>query len=699
MEEKLGQEPSNLIKIVLFGPESTGKTTLARQLAQHYNTEWVPEYAREYLQEKWDREQKTCEPKDLLPIAYGQMRLENQLAKSANKVLICDTDLLETKVYSETYYTGTCDPLLEEYALKNTYNLYLLTYIDTPWVADDLRDKPDERERMYVYFKKTLEKYDRNFIILKGDKATRLSTAIEHIDKLLQSMITLSPKDLEQLDSKGISKQKVIHQIETFKEGIPFVQLVKAAVVGNGILRFSEKEEEDLVQYFEDHRHDLDLLKFVPASGAASRMFKAMFNFLDTYDPSKEGLSAYIERTGDKDVQTFVEQMPKLPFYGLIMERIKGKAANKDEETYRFVKEMLMEDGLNYGFYPKGLLPFHKYGSDTATPFEEHLKEAALYAKTDGKAHLHFTVSEQHDDMFKEEEARVVPKISKRTDTEFEITYSNQKPSTDTIAVDMDNKPFKNGDGSILFRPGGHGALIENLNDQDADIIFIKNIDNVVIDKNLEKVANSKKMLAGILKKVQDRAFGYAEQLDEGDVSTTKADEIREFLEKSLNVRMPANYDELDVEEQQSVLKDKIDKPIRVCGMVKNEGEPGGGPFWIKDRKDNVSLQIIESAQIDLDDPEQAAILNNSTHFNPVDLVCGVRNHKGEKYDLLKYVDSKQGFITGKTKEGKELKALELPGLWNGAMAHWNTIFVEVPLVTFNPVKTVNDLLKPTHQV
>ena len=249
-----------------------------------------------------------------------------------------------------------------------------------------------------------------------------------------------------------------------------------------------------------------------------------------------------------------------------------------------------------------------------------------------------------------------------------------------------------------MFRPGGHGALIENLNDQDADIIFIKNIDNVVIDKNLETVANSKKMLAGVLKKVQDKAFAYAKLL-EGEVSFEKADEIKAFLEKDLNVRMPGNYDDFSVAEQKSILKDRIDRPIRVCGMVKNEGEPGGGPFWIKDNEGNISLQIIESAQIDQNNRQQAAILQNSTHFNPVDLVCGVRNYKGEKYNLLDFVDHKQGFITEKTKEGKELKALELPGLWNGAMAFWNTIFVEVPLVTFNPVKTVNDLLKPTHQV
>ncbi len=668
------------------------------ELAEHYGTQWVPEYAREYLQDKWDKEQLTCQPEDLLPIAYGQMRLENQLSKTANTVLICDTDLLETKVYSEAYYVGHCDPILEKYALQNHYDLYLLTYIDTPWIADDLRDKPNERERMFQYFKDTLKKYNRNFVILKGDKPSRFSTAVKHIDKLLKNMIDLSPKDLEQLKSKGISKEKVTKQIETFKAGIPFVQLVKAAVVTDGILRFSSKEEMELVRYFEEERGNLELLKFVPASGAASRMFKAMFNFIDSFDPNKESLSDYIARTGDKDVAKFTDNMSKLPFYDLILSRIKDKASTDDELAYLFVKDMLVEEGLNYGFYPKGLLPFHQYENGSATPFEEHLKEAALYAKTEGKANLHFTVSEQHDEMFKKEESAVSPKLASSTNTTFLVSYSNQKTSTDTIAVDMENKPFKNSDGSILFRPGGHGALIENLNDQDVDIIFIKNIDNVVVEANLERVSNSKKMLAGILRKVQNSAFAYAKTMDEGEISPELADEIKAFSEQELNVRFPDNYEALTPEEQKSLLIEGIDRPLRICGMVKNEGEPGGGPFWAKDGDGNVSLQIIESAQVDMSIEEQAAILKNSTHFNPVDIVCGVRNYKGEKYDLLDYVDTKQGFITEKTKEGKELKALELPGLWNGAMAFWNTIFVEVPLVTFNPVKTVNDLLKPSHQ-
>ncbi|MGX1928426.1 DUF4301 family protein [Flagellimonas sp. 2504JD4-2] len=512
-------------------------------------------------------------------------------------------------------------------------------------------------------------------------------------------MNKLSQQDLAQMEKKGISKEKVENQIATFKAGIPFVKLEKAAVVSDGILRFSADEQKELIQFFEDERGRMDLLKFVPASGAASRMFKAMFSFLDTYNAAEEKLSDYIERTGDAAVKQFSDTMENLPFYDLIMERISGKAANKDEEVYLFVKEMLVADGLDYGFYPKGLLPFHKYGSGTATPFEEHLKEASLYAKTDGKANLHFTISEQHDTMFKEEHTLAAPRVSEATDTTFEVTYSNQKPSTDTIAVDMENQPFKNSDGSLLFRPGGHGALIENLNDQDADVIFIKNIDNVVIDENLSEVANSKKMLAGVLRKAQTRAFGYAKAIENGTISEGDAQEIKAFLEEELNVRFSKDYANLGLDEQVSILKDRLNRPLRVCGMVKNEGEPGGGPFWISDENGNISLQIIESAQVDLSDGQQASILKNSTHFNPVDLVCGIRNYKGEKYNLLDFVDVKQGFITGKTKEGKELKALELPGLWNGAMAFWNTIFVEVPLVTFNPVKTVNDLLKPTHQV
>lgn len=511
-------------------------------------------------------------------------------------------------------------------------------------------------------------------------------------------MIDFTEKDIIQLEKKGISKDKVARQVETFKEGIPFVDLKKAAVVDFGITKVNKAEEKELISFFEDNIEGRKLLKFVPASGAASRMFKAMFNFIEAFDPKTEQLSDYIKRTDDTAVEQFYQGMQNFSFYKEIMQRIEGKHSNDGELVHAFVNEMLSEDGLNYGFYPKGLLPFHDCKRGSATPFKEHLKEAALYAKTNGKANLHFTISPQHEAMFKEEEAISVPRISQKTTTEFHVSYSFQKTSTDTIAVNNDNTLFRNADGSLLFRPGGHGALIENLDEQDADVIFIKNIDNVVVDANLEAVANSKKMLAGLLLKVQSKAFAYAAALEHNEVLPQALSDTAHFLEKDLNVRLPSEYEALNPEEQWAILKDKINRPIRICGMVKNEGEPGGGPFWISDTKGGVSLQIIESAQINMNDTAQAALLKNATHFNPVDIICGVKNHKGEKYNLLNYVDEKQGFITGKTKEGKELKALELPGLWNGAMAFWNTIFVEVPLVTFNPVKTVNDLLKPSHQ-
>ncbi len=512
-------------------------------------------------------------------------------------------------------------------------------------------------------------------------------------------MKEISENDLKLLKEKGISEEKVEGQIETFKVGIPFVNLKKAAVVGEGISKFTHDEAEKAIATFERSKTDLSLLKFVPASGAASRMFKALFNFLELYDSSKESLENYIERTNDDGIKKFSEGLNKLPFYDLVISRTTDETSTQGERVHSFVKELLGKDGLNYGFYPKGLLPFHNYGDHTETPFEEHLKEAANYAKSSDTSKLHFTISEQHAEMFASEFDTVNKRVSEATDTVFTIGYSYQKESTDTIAVNMDNTPFRNTDGSLLFRPGGHGALIENLNEQDADIVFIKNIDNVVVPAQAEDVTKSKKLLAGVLLEVQEKAFAYAKALDEEDMADDQLEEIKLFLEQSLNARFSADFSVVTSEEKRNFLKERINRPIRICGMVKNEGEPGGGPFWITNADGHTSLQIIESAQIDGSHEGQMGILQNSTHFNPVDLVCGVRNYKGEKYDLLSFVDHKQGFITEKTKDGKALKALELPGLWNGGMAFWNTIFVEVASTTFNPVKTVNDLLKTSHQV
>ena len=511
-------------------------------------------------------------------------------------------------------------------------------------------------------------------------------------------MIKFTKKDKEEFKAKGVAAEKVVEQIATFKEGIPFVNLKKAAVVEDGIYRFSKEEEQELVQNYEINSQNLTILKFVPASGAASRMFKALFNFLEVYNPKELSLDAYLIKTNDTAILQFSEKIKSFPFYKMVKSRIGKEVSGKGEIVYAFVQELLGENALNYGFFPKGLLPFHKYKGHTATPFEEHLKEGALYGASEGKSKLHFTISEQHEIMFKKEFADINDRVSQETDTIFNVDYSFQKPATDTIAVDLNNEPFRNTDGSVLFRPGGHGALIENLNEQIADIIFIKNIDNVSVMRDADAVAKSKKILAGVLLKVQKKAFSYTELTRNSTLDNVKVAEIKEFLELQLNARFSDDFANLLQEEQVKILQDKLERPIRICGMVKNEGEPGGGPFWIINTKGELSLQIVESAQINMENEEQVNILKNSTHFNPVDLVCGVRNFKGEKYDLLKFVDHKQGFITGKTKDGKELKALEIPGLWNGAMAYWSTIFVEVPLVTFNPVKTVNDLLKPSHQ-
>ena len=360
---------------------------------------------------------------------------------------------------------------------------------------------------------------------------------------------------------------------------------------------------------------------------------------------------------------------------------------------------MLDEDKLNYGFYPKGLLPFHQYKDHVSSAFEEHLFESALYASSNDEAHCHFTISVIHKHIFDAEFKRIQDIVESKTNTKFNITFSYQGQSTDTIAVTPKNEPFRENDDTLLFRPSGHGALLSNLNALDADLIFIKNIDNIVVFKFENAVAEHKKMLGGILLELQEQAFAYLEQLEANDLSEMQLVTIAEFLTNRLSVVISKEFEKYSRNYQVAYLKEKLNRPIRVCGMVKNEGEPGGGPFWVKDESGNISLQIVESAQIDIKNKAQKTILTNATHFNPVDLVCGIKNYKGEKFHLQKYVNHKTAFISKKTKEGKELQALELPGLWNGSMAYWNTIFVEVPLITFNPVKTVTDLLKATHQI
>jgi hypothetical protein len=505
-----------------------------------------------------------------------------------------------------------------------------------------------------------------------------------------------SDNDKQQIQKRGSELKNVLLQIENFKKGFPYLLVENAASVGNGIIRLNEEELAKRCKLYDEKvASGTRPLKFVPASGAASRMFKALF----------EALEALETKTEDEVLQTsealkqYTTELDKFAFAEDLKAAI--KEAGEEGSSKNYLDFLLNDKGLNYGALPKGLLKFHSYDEGTRTPFEEHLVEGALYSKDkNGKVKIHFTVSPEHQPLFESLLAKVQGKYEEELDVEFEVTFSQQKPSTDTIAVDLENEPFRNPDGSLLFRPAGHGALIENLNDLDADIIFIKNIDNVVPDRMKQVTVVYKKALAGVLLKHQEKLFRYQKELNEKHhvaLDSGFLAEAANFLENTLNTKPASNQYYTEKEELYHYLKEKYNRPLRISGKVKNEGEPGGGPFWEKNPDGTVSLQTVEGSQIDADSVQQQNIAKHATHFNPVDLVCAVKNYKGEKFDLTQFTDPATGFISEKSKDGKVLKAQELPGLWNGAMSNWNTLFVEVPIETFNPVKTVNDLLREQH--
>ena len=506
-------------------------------------------------------------------------------------------------------------------------------------------------------------------------------------------MLTQEDKDL--LAKKGISEQQIAEQLACFEKGFPFLKLFAAASVENrGIMLADENARKTYLAAWDAYMEgDKKIVKFVPASGAASRMFKNMFEFLG---------ADYDVPTTDFE-KKFFSNIKNFAFYADLDEACvknngKGIDALISEGNYKAVVANLLEAaGLNYGALPKGLLKFHKYENGVRTPLEEHLVEGALYAAgKSGEVNVHFTVSTEHRELFAKLVDEKVAQYAAKYGVKYNISFSEQKPSTDTVAADMENKPFRD-NGKLLFRPGGHGALIENLNDLDADVVFIKNIDNVVPDRLKADTVTYKKLLAGVLVTLQKQAFEYMELLDSGHYRHDELENIIRFVQQQLHCRKD---DIKDLEDTDLViyLRKKLNRPMRVCGMVKNVGEPGGGPFLAYNPDGSVSLQILESSQIDMNDPEKKAMFEKGTHFNPVYLVCAVRDYKGNKFNLLNYVDKATGFISYKSKGGKELKALELPGLWNGSMSDWSTVFVEVPLSTFNPVKTVNDLLREQHQ-
>ena len=499
--------------------------------------------------------------------------------------------------------------------------------------------------------------------------------------------------DLQQIVKRGNSLEKIMQQLHYFKNGIPNINLHKIASINDGIFQFSESEVAEFCMYFDKHKDKYTIEKFVPASGAATRMFKSLNEFLNSLNPENDILNSYVYLNNDKDLNMFIFGLRSFPFYNELKEKTKAlftdyPSYNADQKVYAIVKTLLTEEGMNFANKPKGILPFHIQNNEILTPIDEHVFETNFYKRSNEKSKIHFTISKEFETDFLE--------ITNKYDF-LDISFSYQSETSDTIAVNSDNTPFRTENNELFFRPGGHGALIENLNQLESDVVFIKNIDNVS-QNNRELILNYKKLLGGILLFTKRQVEISLQKLLNNEINESNIKEIIEFVETKMSFPLPEGIKMFQFEYQKEYLIKILNRPIRVCGMVRNEGEPGGGPFWVQDEKGRHNLQIVESSQVDLTNENQCKIFKNSTHFNPVDIVCSIKDFEGNKFDLTKFVDDKAAFITEKTKNGKPIKAFELPGLWNGAMAKWTTIFVEVPIETFNPVKKVNDLLKPAHQ-
>ncbi len=526
-----------------------------------------------------------------------------------------------------------------------------------------------------------------SLVIILGRKDTCLKGNIR------MSLSFFSDKDLKTIAERGNDLQVVLRQLETFRRGTKPLRIIKPARVGDGIVQIPPDEREVLVSLHDRAAEKGRMLKFVPASGVASRMFKDWYRWCQ-----QRGFDS------TKDAAKFVENLGKFAFYDDLKEAMALEGEDlecciRQARCADILKFILTPRGLNYAWLPKALLKFHIYPRHNRTALEEHLVEAALYVRNARNiCRIHFTVSGEHESRFVHVLSRKSGDYENLFGVKYEIAVTTQHRSTDTITVDMENRPFRDKSGAIIFWPGGHGALLQNLNAIDGDIVFIKNIDNVVPDRLKDTTVLHKKILGGYLVQLQDEIFHNLKLLSRKQVGDELLSRVVRFCEEKLFVSFPDGFWNGPMSAKREYVFRMLNRPIRVCGMVKNEGEPGGGPFWVEENRTQ-SLQIVEQNQLDLDSPEQNDIWKSSMHFNPVDLVCGVRNYRGEKFDLNPYVNTNAVFISRKSHEDGELKALELPGLWNGSMAFWNTVFVEVPIETFNPVKTVDDLLRKAHQL
>ncbi len=513
--------------------------------------------------------------------------------------------------------------------------------------------------------------------------------------------------DRRQMQALGITEAEVREQLRTFEKSSYFMRLHRPCTVGDGIHRITDSEVKAYCQIQEQAAKEGRCQKFVPASGAASRMFQDLCQYHYLYPSHRREEILAQAQAGDPVAQAFIpflEGLRRFAFFADLQEIMARKGIDMESllqggRHAELVPYLLTEAGLNYGALPKGLLKFHHHPSGSRTAFEEHLAEAVHYIRDRlGVCRLHFTVSAEHHEAFAQLLEKVAPRYGQRYQTRFEVTFSVQDPATHTIAVDLENRPWRGEDGRLLFRPGGHGALLKNLNELKGDLVYIKNIDNVLPDRLKEPTVTWKKVLGGYLLDTQARVHHYLHKLGEGPEDPAFYGEVLAFAQERLLFPAPKGFQEWPLARQRDFLFARLHRPLRVCGMVRNEGEPGGAPFWVVGKDGAWSLQIVEGAQVNGNSPEQQAIWAAATHFNPVDLVCALQDHQGRPFDLTRYVDAEAVFISQKSSDGQELKALELPGLWNGAMSDWLTMFVEVPGITFNPVKTVFDLLRPQHQ-
>jgi len=519
---------------------------------------------------------------------------------------------------------------------------------------------------------------------------------------------TFTQTDYEQIQRLGISEAEVERQLRLFRKGVHPLRLEKPCTVGDGIERLDAEQKADLLSRWREGAAEGRLGEFVPASGAATRMFAFLHRVrkeLPRITRADIETGAAREDGDYQDFQTFIASLDRFAFVEPLRKVMAEASISLDErlasgEYTEIVDFLLQPTGLDFDSLPKALIPFHRYPDHLRTPVEEHLVEIThTVLDAHGHCRLHFTVAPEIEEAVVKHGRQAAIKYGEQLDVHYEIAFSLQSPATNTLAVDLDNRPFRRGDGSLLFRPGGHGALLENLNRLRGDVVFIKNIDNVVTDSQRELVVRYQRVLAGKLLKLQDRVFHYLKLLSIGPVTVGEEEKIMDFASKDLKAISEEEFSSLTEEERLSQIFQALNRPLRVCGMVINRGEPGGGPFWVREPSGRLSLQIVEGSQVDDTSPEQVDIFESSSHFSPVNLVCGLRDFQGRPFDLSQYVDPETVFIARKTEEGKDLKALERPGLWNGGMARWNTVFVEIPEETFNPVKTINDLLRGGHQV